>query len=155
MRRRIKELAVLAVNAPVTFETFVPILRTCTTWEHSWYIAKIDGRPFHFRVINFCTLYSNTVQQPDFPKSVKNIESMPKMFLKHTIFRINTYVVRHRWYFCMKLTCTMFRCTSYVSRTHEKRPYFLYRRPNSLMKFEIFKSNFRKNWEVGKPAGQC
>ena len=43
----------------------------------------------------------------------------------------------------------MYLGTSHVSRTPEKRPFFLYRRPNSLMKYEIFKSNFQKIWEVG------
>ena len=49
----------------------------------------------------------------------------------------------------MKLTCTMYKSTSYISRTHEKRPNLLYRRPNFWMKFEIFWSNFRTIWEVG------
>ena len=43
---------------------------------------------------------------------------------------------------------TMYQGASYISRTHEERPYFLNRRPNSSMKFEIFYWNFQKIWEV-------
>ena len=61
------------------------------------------------------TLLKHLIPHPDVPKSIKNIESIPKMFLKHTIFRISTYVVLHKWYF---YEINMYDVPPWVPRTY-------------------------------------